>query len=92
MPQKPCPAESTLGEAEAAGNILEVDVKQLLLGKSGGVDSLSEVPLLDVPLPDVPLTDIPLPTVSLPDIPLPDVPLSHIPLPEVRPDGSVHKE
>jgi len=81
-PQKPRPAAPTLRKAEAAGNTLDVDVEQQLLGESAGGDSLPHVPLPDVPLPDV----------SLPDVPLPDVPLPDIALPEARPDGSVGEE
>ena len=73
-PQKPHPAAPTLQEAEASGNIWDVDVEQQLLGESAGGDSIPDVRLLDIPLPDV----------RLPDVPLPDVPL-----PEARPDGSV---
>ena len=97
MPQKPRPVVLTLREAEAAGNTLDVDVQQQLLGESAGGDSfpdvpLPDVPLLDVPLPDVPLLDVPFPDVPLLDVPLPDVPLRDFPLPEARPDGSVGKE
>ena len=83
----PRPAAPTLREAEAAGNTLDVEVEQQLLGKSAGGDSPPNVSLANVPLPDVPLPDRPLLDVRLPDIPLPDVPL-----PEVRPDGSVCEE
>jgi len=79
MPHKPCPAAPTLWEAEEAGNTLDVDVEQQLLGESAAGDSLPEVPL-----PDVPFMDVPLPDVSLPDVPLPDV---H--LPDMRLDDSV---
>ena len=75
--QKPRPAAPPLREAEAAGNTLDVDADQQLLGESAGGDSL----------PDVPLPDVPLLEDSLPDLPLPDVPLS-----EARPDGAVGKE
>jgi len=61
-PQKPRPAAPSLREAEAAGNILNVDVEQqLLLGESAGCDGLPDGPLPEVPLPDVPLSDVPLP-------------------------------
>jgi len=46
----------TLQEAEAAGNTLNVDINQQLLGESAGGDSLR-----DFTLPDVPLHDVPLP-------------------------------
>ena len=75
--QKPRPAAATIGEAEVAGNTLDVDVKQHLLGESAGGDSLHDVPPTDVPLPDI----------SLPDVPLPDVAV-----PEARPYGSVGEE
>jgi hypothetical protein len=81
-PQKPRPGAPTLREAVAAGNTLDVDVEQQLLGQSAGGDSLP-----DVPLPDVPLLDVPLPDVPLPDVPLPDVPL-----PEAPPVGSAGEE
>ena len=51
-PQKPRPAVPWLREAEAAGNTLDVDVDQQLLGESAGGDSLPNVPLPDVPLPE----------------------------------------
>ena len=60
-PQKPHPAAPTLREAEAAGNTLDVDVDQQLLGESAGGDRLPDVPRPDVPLPDVPLPDVPPP-------------------------------
>ena len=40
----------TLREAEAAGNTLDVDVDQQLLGKSAGGDSLPDVRLAGAPL------------------------------------------
>jgi hypothetical protein len=83
-PQKLRPAAPTPQEAEAAGNISDVDVEQQLPGESAGGDSLPNIRLVDVPLPDVPLLDVPLP-----DVPLPDVPLHDVPLPEARLDGSV---
>jgi hypothetical protein len=52
-PQKPRPAVPTLSEAEAAGNTSDVDVNQQLLIESAGGDSLTNVPLPDVPLPEV---------------------------------------
>jgi len=61
MPQKPRPAAPTLREAEAAGNISDVDVEQQLLSESAGGDSLPDVRLPDVSLPDVRLPDVPLP-------------------------------
>jgi hypothetical protein len=60
-PQKPRTAAPTQPEAEAAGNISDVDVEQQLLGKTAGGDSLPDILLPDVPLPDVPLPDVPLP-------------------------------
>jgi hypothetical protein len=81
-PQRPRPAVPTLREAEAAGNISDVNVEQQLLGESAGGDSLRDVRLPDVRLPDVPLPDVPLH-----DVPLPDVSLA-----EARPDGSVGEE
>jgi hypothetical protein len=86
-PQKPRPAAPTLREAEAAGNTLDVDVEQQLLGESAGGDSLPDDPLPDDPVPEVPVLEVPLTDVPLPDVPLPDVPL-----PEARPDGSVSEE
>ena len=86
-PQQPRPAAPTLQEAEAAGNISDIDVVQQLLGESAGGDSLLDVRLPDVLLPDVPFQDVPLPKV-----PLPDVPLHDVPHPEVRPDVPVGKE
>jgi hypothetical protein len=91
-PQKPRPAAPTLREAEAAGNISDVEVEQQLLDESAGGDSLPDVRLPDVPLPDVPLPDVPLPDVPLPDVPMPNVPLPDVPLPEACPDGSVGEE
>ena len=91
-PQEPRPAGPTLREAEAAGNIADVDVEQQLLCESAGGDSHPNIRLLDVPLPDVPLPDVPLPDVPLRDVLLPDVPLPDVPLPQARPDGSVGKE
>jgi hypothetical protein len=44
-PQIPRPAAPTLREAEAAGNTLDVNVEQQLLGESAGGDSLPDVPL-----------------------------------------------
>jgi hypothetical protein len=76
-PQKPCPAEPTQREAEAAGNTSDVNLDQQLLIPSPGGDSLLEFPF---------------PNVSLADIPLPNVLLSNVPLPEARPEGSVCKE
>jgi len=100
--QNPRPAALTLREAEVAGNTLDVDVEQQLLGKSAGGDGipdgplpdvpLQDVPLHNVPLPDVPLPDVPLPDVPLPDVLLPDVPRTGVPLPDARPDGSVGEE
>jgi hypothetical protein len=55
MPQKPRPAAPTLREAEAAGNISDVDVKQQILGEWAGGDSLPDICLPAIPLPDVPL-------------------------------------
>ena len=54
VPQKPRPAVPSLREAAVAGNTLDNDVDQQLLGESAGGDSLPDVPLHDVPLPDVP--------------------------------------
>jgi len=88
-PQKPHPAVPTLGEAEAAGNILDVDVDQQLLGESAGGDSLPDFPLPDVLLPDVPLRDVPLADVPLADVPLPDIPLPDAPPPGACLEGSV---
>jgi len=48
--QRPHPVVPTLREAEAAGNTLDVDVNQQLLGKSAGGHSLPDVPLPDVHL------------------------------------------
>jgi hypothetical protein len=76
-PQQPCPLAPTLGEAEAAGNISDVNVEQQQLSESAGGDGL----------PDVRLPDVRLPDVRLPDVRLPDVPLS-----EAWLDGSVGKE
>jgi hypothetical protein len=56
------PAAPTLQEAEAAGNISDVDVQQHLLGKAADGDSLP-----DVSLPDGPLRDVPRPTVPPPE-------------------------
>ena len=50
--QKSRPAVPTLREAEAAGNTSDVDVSRQLLIESPGGDSLSDVPLPDVPLPE----------------------------------------
>jgi hypothetical protein len=75
--QKDLPAVSTLQEAEAAGNISDVDLEQQLLGASAGGDSPPEVILPDVHLPNVPLRDVALPVV---------------PLPRARTYGSVGKE
>ena len=77
----------TLQEAEAAGNTLDVDVEELLLGESAGGNSLSNGPLVAVPFPDFPLSDIPLRDVPLSHVRLPNVPLSG-----VCPDGSVGEE
>jgi hypothetical protein len=65
-PPKPSPVASTLPDAEAAGNTLDVDMNQHLLSESAAGDSLSDVPLGKVHLPDVPLPNVPLPEV-LPD-------------------------
>jgi hypothetical protein len=81
-PEKPRPAAQTLGEAEEAGNILNVVVEQQLLSESVAGDSLPDVCLPDVPLPDAPLRNVPLPNVPLPDVPLP----------EAYPDRSVGEE
>ena len=81
-PQEPRPVVTTLREAEAAGNTLDVDVDHKLLIGSAGGDSLSDVPLPDVPLPDLPL----------PNLPLHDVPLPNVPLPENHLDCSVDTE
>ena len=51
-PQKRHPAVPTLREAEAAGNTSDVDVNQQPLIELAGGDSLSDVPLPDVPLPE----------------------------------------
>ena len=51
-PQKPRPAVPTQREAEAAGNTSDEDVDQQLLIESAGGDSLTNVPLPDVPLPE----------------------------------------
>jgi len=51
-PQKPHPAVPTQREAEAAGNISDVEVDQQLVIESAGGDSLPDVPLPDVPLPE----------------------------------------
>jgi hypothetical protein len=75
-PQKPRAAAPTLREAEAAGNISDVDVEQQLLSELAGGDSLPNVRLPDFHLPDVPLPDFPLPNVPLSKVPLPDVPLT----------------
>jgi len=91
-PQKPRPAAPNLREAEAAGNISDVDVEQQLLGETAGGDSLRYVRLPDVPLPDVSLPDVSLLDVPLPDVPLPNDPLPDVPLREARPDGSVGEE
>jgi len=91
-PQKPRPAAPTLREAEAAGNISDVDVVQQLRGKSAGGDSLPDVRLPDVPLADVSIPNVPLPDDPLPDVPLPDDPFPDDPLLEVRPDGSVGED
>jgi len=48
-PQKACLVKPTLQEAEIAGNSLDVDVDQQLIGESAGGDSLHDVPLLDEP-------------------------------------------
>jgi hypothetical protein len=61
--QKLLPAVPTLREAEAAGNTLDVDVDQQLVGELAGSDSL-----LNVPLPYLPLPDIPLPNDLLPEL------------------------
>ena len=82
MPQKPRPAAPTLGEAEEAGNISDVDMEQQPLGESAGGDSLPVICFTDVPLPDVPL----------PDVLLPDIHLADVPLPVRRTDGSVGEE
>ncbi|KAF8539101.1 hypothetical protein BDD12DRAFT_883297 [Trichophaea hybrida] len=76
-PQQPRPSSPTLREAEAAGNISDVNVEQQLLGESAGGDSLLDVSLLDDPLPDDPL---------------PDVPIPNVPSPHVHPDGLVAEE
>ena len=86
-PQTPRPAAPNLREAEAAGNISDVDVEQQLHGESAGGDSLT-----DVPLSDVPHQVVLLPGVSLPDVPLPDVPHPDVPLPEAGLDGWVGEE
>jgi hypothetical protein len=56
MPQKPRPAVPTLREPEAAGNTSDVngyvDVDQQLQIESAGGDSLTDVPLRNVPLPE----------------------------------------
>jgi hypothetical protein len=53
-PQKPRLAVPTVGEAEAAGDMsdvdVDVDVHQKILIESAGSDSLPDVPLPDVPL------------------------------------------
>jgi hypothetical protein len=55
-PQNPHPAVPTLQDAEAAGNTsdvdVDVDVDQQRLIQSPGGDSLSDVPLPNVPLPE----------------------------------------
>jgi len=79
MPQKPCPAAPTLGEAEAAGNTSDVNVEQHLVGDPAGGDSLPEDPVPDDHLPNHPLPVLPLPDVLLPDVPLPDVSLREAP-------------
>jgi hypothetical protein len=52
---KPHPAAQTLREAEAAGNISNVDVENQPLRALAGGDSLPDGHLPDVLLPDVPL-------------------------------------
>jgi len=56
-PERPRPAAPTLREAGAAGNTLDVNVEQQLLGESADGDSLHDVPIHDVTLPDVALHD-----------------------------------
>jgi hypothetical protein len=75
--EKPGPAAPTLREAEAAGNISDVDMEQQLLGKSAGGNTLPDIHLQNVPLPNVPLPNVPIPDVLLP---------------EARPDGLVGEE
>jgi hypothetical protein len=58
MPQKPRPAAPTLREAEAAGNISDVDVEQQLPYKSAGGDSHPDVRPPDVALPDIHLSHV----------------------------------
>jgi len=50
--QKPRPAAPTLREAETAGNTMDVNVHQQLLGELAGADSLPNVPLPEA-RPDV---------------------------------------
>jgi hypothetical protein len=82
-PKKPRPAAPTLQQAEAAGNISDVNVEQQLLSKWAGGDRLPDVCLSDVCLPDIPLPDVSLSDVPLPDFPRPDVPLPDVTLPDV---------
>jgi hypothetical protein len=62
-PQKPRPATQSLREADAAGNILNVDVEEQLLGESAVGNILPDDPLPNAPLPDDPLPDVPHPEV-----------------------------
>jgi hypothetical protein len=62
-PQKPRPALPTLREAEAAGNISNVNLEQQLLVESAGGDSLPDLHLTVDSLQDVPVPDVPLPEV-----------------------------
>jgi hypothetical protein len=64
-PQKPRQAAPTLREAERAGNTLDVDAEQQLLGELVGGDTSPDVPLPDVPLRDVRLPDVPIPEACL---------------------------
>ena len=74
---QPHPTGRLLGGDGAAGNTADVSVDQQLLGKSGGGDSLP---------------DIPLPDIALLHVRLPDVAFHNVHLPELRPDGSVGEE
>jgi hypothetical protein len=49
---KTWPGSAKFAKAEAAGNTLDVDVDQQLLGKSACGNNLPNLPLPNVPLPD----------------------------------------
>jgi len=57
VPPKSHPAVTSLGDAKAAGNTSEDDVEEQLLSMLASGESLTNVPLPDVPPPDVALPE-----------------------------------